>query len=283
MKTLRRLVRDPLAHFIGAGALLFLLYAGTVDPPEVVDSDRVVTVSRGTVNWMSTSWKSKSSREPTAEELKGLIDNYVRETIYYREALAMGLDDDDTIIRRRLAQKLEFLTQDIAQLAVASEEELKAYMGKSREKYETPAKITITHIYFSPDKRKGTAADDARAVLAKLENTGTDGAAELGDQFMLQRYYPEKSATELSREFGHAFGNAVLELEPASWHGPVESGYGSHLVYVHSRTDASMPEWDQIREKVKEDWLGAKREEISDRYYANLRERYEVVVVEEEE
>jgi len=282
MNTLRRLVRDPLVHFIGAGALLFGIYAATVEPPEVVDDDRVIRISRGTVDWLGSSWKNKYNREATPQELKGLTDNYLRETIYYREALAMGLDDDDTIIRRRMAQKLEFLTQDIAQLAVASEEELKAYMGTKRDKYETPAKVTVTHVYFSPDKRKGTAAEDARAELAKLGDAGPDGAAELGDQFMLQRYYPEKSAAELSREFGHAFGNAVIELKPGSWQGPVESGYGFHLVYVHSRSDASMPEWDAIREKVKEDWLSAKREEVGNRYYANLRERYEVIVEEEE-
>jgi len=282
MTTLRRLVRDPLVHFIGIGTLLFGLYASTVDPPEVADNDRVIRISRGTVNWLGTSWKNKHNRGATAQELKGLTDNYLRETIYYREALAMGLDADDTIIRRRLTQKLEFLTQDIAQLAVASEEELKAYMGTKRDRYETPAKVTVTHVYFSPDKRKGTAADDARAALAKLGGAGADGASELGDRFMLQHYYPERTASELSREFGHAFGDAVIELKPGSWQGPVESGYGSHLVYVHSRTDASMPDWDDVRKRVKEDWLAAKREEIGDRYYANLRERYEVIIEEEE-
>ena len=279
MTTLRRLVRDPLVRFLGVGALVFFLYASTVDPPAVEKDDtRVIRVTPGTIQWISDSWEKRYRRPPTPEELKGLVDGYVRETMLYREALAMGLDADDTIIRRRLAQKLEFLTQDVTRLATPSEEELKTYMEKNRTKYENPPLATITHIYFSPDKRGGKADDDARAVLAKLDNAGTDGASELGDRFMLQSYYPEKTAQDLGREFGHAFGNAVMELEIGAWQGPVESGYGQHLVYVHARTGATMPPWEEVRDKVKDEWMDAKREEISERYYASLRERYEVIL-----
>jgi len=275
---LRRLIRDPLVLFVGAGTVVYLLYASFVVTDAPVVEARIIRVTPGTIAWMTKSWEGRMSRPPTPAELKRLIDTYVRETVFYREALAMGLGADDTIVRRRLAQKLEFLTQDIAQPAVGSDAELKSYMEKNRAEYEIPARVTITHIYFNPDKRGENAADDARARLAKLKHAGTDGAAEFGDRFMLQSHYAEKSADELARLFGRALGQAVLKLPIGSWQGPVSSGYGVHLVYVHDKSEPAMPALEDVRERVKADWLAAKRTDISDRLYATLRERYEVIV-----
>ena len=165
---LRRLIRDPLVLFVGIGVAAYLLYAAFVDIDEPDDSERVIRISRGTVDWLKTTWESRIKRPPTDEEWNGLLESHIRETVLYREALAMGLDADDTIVRRRLAQKLEFLTLDLVQPAAPSEAELQAYMQSNRAPFEIPARVTITHIYFSPDQRGAKTESAARATLAKL-------------------------------------------------------------------------------------------------------------------
>jgi len=204
----------------------------------------------------------------------------LRETVLYREALSMGLDKDDTIIRRRLAQKLEFLAQDLIQPESPTEEKLKAYFTENIAKYRSPELITFTHVFLDPDKRDAATLDDAEKLKAKLVADKQDPAElrNVGDPFMLQRYYPERSEIELSKLFGGGFAKKVMQLEPDKWHGPVLSGYGTHLVYVHDRLEFPDPEIEQVAERVAEGWMNAKRAEMNDEYIDSLLSRYTVVI-----
>lgn len=194
----------------------------------------------------------------------------------------MGLDQDDTIVRRRLAQKLEFLVQDLVEVNPPSEEELSAYFEQHLADYREPDRITFTHVFVDPDRRGAETLGDAaeiREALEKLEDPA-DGAKDLGDPFMLQSYYPERTEAEISKLFGGEFANSVAGLDEGVWHGPILSGYGVHVVYVHGAQTFPQPGMSEVHERVVQDWTAAKREELNAEYYTRLLEKYDVVVEE---
>jgi hypothetical protein len=275
-------LRSPLLHFLVIGAAIYLLY-GIADRETTTASPNTITVTAGDIKWLQRSWQKRWNRPPTPQEQKGLIDQFVRETVMYREALAMGLDQDDVIIRRRLAQKLEFLFQDLADAVAPSTQELRDYFESNRDRYRDPSVLTLTHIFINPDLRGDRTLADAEALLARLAamDDPTQDAADLGDQFMLQRFYPQRSEMEIARLFGRDFARSVFELEPGQWHGPVQSGYGVHLVYVHDLLRSPAVSFDAVVERVTGDWQTDQRQTLNDKYVENLLSRYEVTVEDE--
>jgi len=203
--------------------------------------------------------------------------------VYYREALAMGLDRDDTIIRRRLAQKVEFLVQDLVATTPPTEAELERYFAEHPERYELPALTTFTHVFVDPDVHEDETHAVAAAVGAKLRalDPPTEGLDAIGDRFLLQRYYPERSEAEVTKLFGGGFARSLAELPPGRWEGPVLSGYGMHWVFVEARSDAELPPFDSVRERVAQDWEDERRLRFNEDYVARLRERYEIVIEDE--
>lgn len=159
-KIISKLLREPLVHFLLIGVAVFIVY-GLLAPKDNLATDTTVVVDQGEIEWMQTTWQKRWNRPPTKQELDGLIDQYVRETILYREALAMGLDQDDPIIRRRMAQKMDFLAQDLAVMNPPTEQELRQHFKDNMEAYKAPSSYTFTQIFFDPDKRGGTTLDDA--------------------------------------------------------------------------------------------------------------------------
>ena len=281
---LSRLIKEPLFHFLIIGLLIYGGYAW-LHAGDAPDDEQTITVGAGELSWLQTSFEKRWKRAPTPAELNGLVDEYVRETVLYREALAMGLDRDDTIVRRRLAQKLEFLVQDLVEVKEPTEEELEAYFEAHREDYREPDLVTFSHVFVDPDRRGEQTLQDAAAIrqaLEKLEDPA-QGAKKLGDPFMLQRYYPERNEAEISKLFGGEFAERVGELSEGIWHGPVLSGYGVHLVYVHGKQSFPRPSLAEVRERVLNDRTTAKRRELDDEYVARLREKYDVVIEDAEE
>ena len=272
-------LRSPLLHFLLIGAVVYLLY-GLTDSDTTLISPDTITVTAGDVAWMEDSWQKRWNRSPTPEERKGLIDQHVRETVLYREALAMGLEQDDVIIRRRLAQKLEFLFQDLADVVPPDDQELRTYFEANRDRYQDPDLLTFTHVFLDPDQRGDRTLADAEAMLAELgaQDDPTRDAADLGDLFMLQSYYPQRPESEVSKLFGREFARSVFELEPGQWHGPVLSGYGVHLVYVHDRLQSPPPDFDAVVERVAEDWQTDRRQAFNEKFVENLMSRYEVTI-----
>ena len=229
---------------------------------------------------MGAAWQKRYNRPPTAAERDGLIQQYIRETVLYREALAMGLEKDDVVIRRRLAQKLEFLAQDLASMVTPTEDDLQAYFDEHQERYQEPNRFTLTQVFIDPDKRGDATLPDAERIKAKLvaEGGAIEDAGALGDGFMLQNYYPEVSRLDIQKLFGSGFAEAVVELTPEQWHGPVLSGYGVHLVYVHERIEAPPPLFANVRERVLQDWQDDRRETLNEQFYAGLRDQYTIVI-----
>jgi hypothetical protein len=263
------------------GAAIYLLYGAFAEPvPEEVD--KTIVVSAGEIEWMQTAWQKRWNRLPTPEEFDGLIQQYIRETVLYREALTMGLNKHDQVIRRRLAQKLEFLAKDLVALTPPTDEELLTYFKAHQDRYQEPARYTFTQVFIDPDKRGDATLADAEKIKATLKarSDAIEDAGALGDTFMLQNYYPEKEQAEIQKLFGSGFAESLVELSVGQWHGPVLSGYGVHLVYVDNVSEPPAPVFAEVRERVMQDWKTEKGEELNEKFYVNLRDRYTVVIEE---
>lgn len=278
---LTRLAREPLAQFLIIGACIYGAYAAFGTPDEDA-GDRTIVVDANRIGGFIAAWERRWNRPPTRKELDGIVQQFVREDILYREAVAMGLDEDDPITRRRMAQKLEFLTKDIARLKEPQEGELEKYFEENAASYRKPDLITFSHVYLDPDKRGEGTLDDAAELLAKLRAAGEPdpGTLRSGDRFMLQSYYPARSEYEIRRQFGTGFAEAVMKLRPGQWHGPVLSGYGPHLVYVHALEIAPPPVFSAVRDDVLGNWQLAQQERFNAQYFESLKNRYEIVIEE---
>ncbi|MEA3302319.1 MAG: peptidylprolyl isomerase [Pseudomonadota bacterium] len=276
-----KLLREPLVHFMLIGAAIYLLYGVFAEQAPEAD-DKIIVVSAGEVEWMQTAWQKRWNRPPTAAEFDGLMQQYIRETVLYREALTMGLNKHDQVIRRRLAQKLEFLAKDLVALTPPGEEDLHSYFEEHKQRYQQPALYTFIQVFIDPDKRGDATLDDAQKIKAELIARGDeiDDAGSLGDSFMLQNYYPQKDQIEIQKQFGSGFTESLMELTPGQWHGPVLSGYGVHLVYVQAVSEPPAPKFAEVRERVEQEWKSDKGEELNEQFYESLREQYSVVIEE---
>ena len=277
-----RLLREPLLHFFLLGLAVFGLHAflNSDEGNGAVADPHLVEITSADIEWLRSTWNKKMGREPTAEELEGMTDAFIREEILYREAVSMGLDQHDTVVRRRMAQKMEFLFKDLAEMAEPTEEELQAWFDENRERYRAPALVSYTHVYFNGDQRGEKVLEDARKVLAELQKEGGDPAEApaRGDRFMLRSSYPLQGLDMTAREFGRGFADALAGLETGRWQDPVVSGYGLHLVYLHERIDSRLPELDEVRERVVMDLMTARREQVNTAAYREIKSKYQVLV-----
>ena len=269
-------LREPLVHFLALGAGLFLLFALLADSSG--RDDRVV-VSAARVELLARDFARTRQRPPSPEELGELVDAHVREEIYYREALAMGLDRDDPIVRQRMLQKLEFFADDRVAAVEPTETELRAYLKQFPETFRIAGEVTFRHIYFNRDERGGAAAADARRLRESLNADEEKADLEaLGDRLPLPRRYRNAPADKLAGRFGSIFVEQLAGLPVGEWAGPIESGYGLHLVRIESRQVGRVPELGEVRAAVEREWRAARRREAKAEYYRGLRERYEVIV-----
>ena len=273
----RRFWREPLTRFFAAGAGLFLLYAlvGNRAPTD----DRHIVIDRYELETLAALWQAQWRRPPTRDELSRLVVDRVREEVLYREALALDLDENDVLVRRRLAEKLEMALNDVAATAEPSDEDLRLYFESHADRYVEPPGLTLTHRFFSRDRRGGSAEADARAALEALVADGTVD----DDSFHAAKTLELEDADRLERIFGTEFRDAVVEhaarpLSRHAWFGPVPSAFGAHLVRVDAYTEGRPHTLDEIRETVLEDW---RRERVAAREaerYAEMRAGYEVEV-----
>ena len=257
-------LKDPLVAFLGIGAALFIA-ASWLDTDT---ANHIIDVDAAEVNRLTQQWNAQMGRSPTAEELEGLIKNFIQEEIYFREALRLSLDQGDIIVRRRLVQKLNFLTEDIAASQPPSEAALRAYYDANAERYRLPARYSFRHRYFSTDRRANAKAD-AEAALGNPEARG--------DPFMLQRAYAERSERAVGDLFGREFAAALAQLEAGPlWQGPIRSAYGWHLVKLEQVLPQAQPPFAEVASRVATDLTAQRREEANTAYYEALRSRYEV-------
>lgn len=273
MGRMRALLREPLVHFLLIGAALFVAFGLTRDPAGKAPNRIVVDAS--TVEQLAAQFRRTWLRPPTAEERAGLVESYVRDEVYYREALAMGLDQNDPQVRRRMRLKLEFLLEDLTAEEPPGDDVLRAYLQQHPERFRIEPQLSFQQVYLNPDRRTDPAAD-ARQLLADLQAGAAPEA--LGDPTMLPGEQTAVSRSEVARTFGEAFAQEVMALEPGAWAGPVYSGLGAHLVLVTGRREGRLPELAEVRAEVEREYLAQRREELKDLAYRKLREGYEVIV-----
>ncbi len=272
-----KLLREPLVHFLVLGSGLFLLFSMVGDSDDAPNGRIVVSTAR--VAQLTEIFKRTWQRPPTAEEMEGLIQEHIREEVYYREALAMGLDRDDTIVRRRLRQKLEFFTDDLMAAVDPTEEQLQAYLDENGDAFRIPVRSAFRQIYFNRDRRGKQATHDAESLLARLNGASSEvDTAGFGDSLMLPGDYDLVSEVEVAYRLGSEFAAALADLPVGRWSGPVESGFGLHLVLIRERQPGSLPALADVRETVEREWRNVRREEANEAFYRGLRDRYEVSV-----
>jgi len=273
---MKSFLREPLVHFLLLGATLFLIFEvfnNSVDP----QSSRIV-ITDGQVEFLKASYTRIRQRTPTDEELKGLIGGYVREEIYYREALALGLDKDDSVIRRRLRQKMELMSDDLAGIVVPSDEQLHKFLEINADKFRIEPGIAFRHVFLDVTQRGLSADDEAERLLEVLINEKNENAPDtLGDDLMYPKTFTLTPVSEIAKLFGKPFSLELTKIPPGKWSGPIQSGYGLHLVMVTKHVAGRLPQLDEIRETVEWEWSAANKKELKENIYRELSNKYTVV------
>ncbi len=278
---LRRAAREPLVHFVLLGAAMFVLFA-LVRKQADIEPDRIV-VTPSQVKHLATGFTLTWRRPPNAEELKGLVSDYIREEVYYREAVALGLERDDSVIRRRLQQKMEFVAQDVGSLAEPTDADLQAFIDKHPQQFQREERYTFEQRFFNPQRHPATMDRDIQAALAELRRANADDTvSDIGDTFLLADHFDAIPAGEVVKLFGEDFASSVRAAAPGQWMGPVKSGYGLHLVRLVAKSGSQPVALGDagVRESVRTAWSSAQRARINEAYYQRLLSRYTVVVEE---
>ena len=271
--SLKTLIREPLLHFVLIGAALFVLFE-LADDGSPAATDKRIVVSAGRIEQLTNIFSRTWQRPPTDQELEGLIDDFVLEEVYYRQAIAMGIDRDDTVIRRRLRQKLEFLTDDVAAASVPSEQELTAYLTANGESFRQDSSYSFQQVYISPDQ----PGDDFDRRIAELLAGLRSGDIEPGDGGLLPAALDGMPARAIDASFGAGFAAKLDELPIGQWQGPIESGLGLHLVRLESRVEGMLPALDDVRQIVEREWANEKRLETRRAINEALLAEYELAI-----
>ena len=274
---MKRLIREPLVHFLLLGAALFGLYGALNRAPQSEPSN--IVVSAGQIDHLAATFTRVWQRPPTPSELKGLIDQYVKEEILSREAIQLGLDQNDTVIRRRLQQKMEFIADDLVAAAEPSDAELADYLAKHSEDFVQERHFSFRHVFLNPEKRGEQLEADAAALLADLKRGGAQAdMTVLGDSLLLPREFTAEPQSGVASQFGQEFTAALGTLKPGEWSGPIRSSYGTHLVFVSGRSEGHLSALDDVREQVKRELVNDRRVEANRKFLDGLLAKYRVTI-----
>ncbi|MGO4834450.1 peptidyl-prolyl cis-trans isomerase, partial [Rhizobiaceae sp. 2RAB30] len=276
----QRLLHEPLVHFLVVGALLFGAYHFTRGETETAFDSQKIVLTEDDIRQLAVSWLAQGRPAPTTDQLRSLVDQRVTEEILFREAVAMGLDRDDQIIKRRLAQKMDFVAADLAAIDEPTKADLADWFSKNSDRFVLPPHLNFRHIYFSPDKHGGGAREAAAAALASISGKvpGSPELASVGDPFMFRDYYGDSTPEQVAKEFGPVFAETLFQLEPKSWQGPIQSGYGWHLVWIDSVEPGRVPAFEEVEMNVKSAWLDDRYREVKQTALEEMRSRYEVIL-----
>ncbi|MBR1237818.1 peptidyl-prolyl cis-trans isomerase [Bradyrhizobium sp. AUGA SZCCT0182] len=271
-----RLLREPLLQFLALGTILFALHGlvgkRSAEAPEkiVVSASRIANLGEG----FARTWQ----RPPSEQELQGLIEDYVRDEVFYREGRAAGLDRDDVIIRRRVRQKMEFLAEAMS-APEPTDEQLSSYLASNPEQFRIEDQITFHQVFLSATRRANTIESDSRQIANVLARADSNvPTAALGDPFLLGEEFRRVSPSKLSSIFGESFAKQISGMAQGKWQGPISSGFGQHFVFVSELNSGNLPPLDDVRPAVRREWENARRREAEQKLYASLRERYDIVV-----
>lgn len=258
------------------GTILFTIYPlvdkrGAEAPEKIVVSTiQIANLADG----FSRTWR----RPPSKEELENLIENYIRDEVFYRAGRAAGLDRDDVVIRRRVRQKMEFLAEEIS-VPEPSEIELGSFLATNPDRFRTEDRLSFNHVFLSPTRRADTIDRDLKQVGAAVSGAATpSSAAELGDPFLLGAEFNAVSPRDVASTFGDGFARRVFSVELGRWHGPIASSFGQHFVFATDRSYGGVPPLDAVRAAVVREWTNARRSEAEQKLFRSLRDRYEITI-----
>ena len=273
----QRIIREPLLHFLLLGAAIFAVHHGMPNRDEG-ERGRIV-ITQGQIEHLATGFAMIWKRQPTADELAGLVRDHVREEVYCREAMAMGLEKDDTVIRRRLRQKMEFITDDLAAQVQPTDADLSAYLEAHPEQFRVGPRFTFQQVYLNPALHGTNLLRDGNHLMAQLPADGarTDASAQ-GDASLLENRFNAMLVREVAGQFGEKFANALAGLKPGQWHGPLESSYGQHWVWVSDRTEGRIPPLSEVHDAVRREWENIRRMEANEKVYQDMLKRYVITI-----
>ncbi len=266
---LQRLAREPLLHFLVIGAVLFGAIAGAQSMRRPT-----VRLEARDLEQLAAFWEMQTQRPPTRQELASIIQDRVDEELMAREAIRLGLDKDDMIVRRRLAQKMAFASEDVDAIPEPDEADLQTFYDQHRDRYATPARLALRHVYFSQDRTGTSPPVAARETLARLQA----GEPAAGDPALLPLTYADIAVADLLRDYGPEFTKAAREAPIGAWIGPVASPYGLHLIQVQRRLASETLPLASVRAEVRDAWMAEQRQIKTRAFRLGLRKKYKVEI-----
>jgi hypothetical protein len=276
---LRAWLSEPLLQFLLAGGLIFASYQYLTPEAGRTDQSLQIFITKDDIRQIALAWLAQGRGRPTPDQMKALIDQKVGEEVLFREAMAMGLDKGDEIIKRRLAQKMDFLAADVAALQSPSEPELRAWFTKNADRFAQPSRVSFRHVYFSLDRGPGARDVAATALTLLAGKPGNfDPPAGFSDPFMFRDYYSERTSEQVAKEFGPEFARALFQVKSGAWQGPIPSGYGWHLVFIEAIEPTHTPAFEEVAPDVKSAWLDERQRQIKQAAFEVMRGRYQVFI-----
>ncbi len=266
------ILREPLLHFLLIGAGLFFIYYQLNDSTS--DDENQIHITKANLDMLDKQWIDTKGRAPSAEEKKSQLDNFIQEEILYREALSKGLDKNDKTIHTHLAKKMKFILDDRSIISEPTDAELKEFLSKNSSKFTEPASISFNQVLFTKTAESKDINEDAQEFLKRLKKSTSPKVSTVGDLVELTK----KGITNI---YGEEFAYNIFSISEKSWQGPVESKRGIHLIYIHSRKDATLPEFSKIKKLVTIEWRRQKRDEANKIFYKELRKNYQIIIDED--
>lgn len=275
---LKEFLKEPFLHFVLIGVGLFLLY-GLVNEDTAPDDDTIL-VTQGQISTISTIFQKTWQRPPTQKELDGLIEDFIKEEVFYREATRLGMDNDDVIIRRRMRQKMEFVAEDMSSIIEPTDEQLEEYLQAHVDEFLIPPVFSFQQVYINPDEHSNDLDSYISGLLQRLNSDANISPSSLSDRLMLDPAYASVTPFEVSRVFGNEFADRLVTLERNRWVGPVRSGYGFHLIRIDVFEEGREPSLDEVVTELEREYMNAQRIEMLDLFYQRLAEKYDVIIEE---
>lgn len=274
----QRFLTEPLLHFVIVGVVLFGAYHLLAPASEAVVDQHAINLTKDDVRQLAVTWLAQGRPTPTPDEIRSLMDHKVTEEILFREAVSLGLDRDDEIIKRRLAQKMDFLAADLATLDEPDNAKLKEWYSQHSDRFALAPHLSFRHLYFSFDKHGDAAREAAAAAIPAISGKPADSpeVASVADPFMFRNYYGDATPDQMAKEFGPDFAKALFTLKSGSWQGPVQSGYGWHLIWVDSIEPGHVPAFEEVSPAVRSAWVDERYEEVKSNALKEMRSRYVV-------
>ncbi len=272
---MKKILKEPLFHFLLIGAFLFLLF-DVVNTSETDSKD--IIIDQSDIEQLVNTWEMQWKRKPTIEELSNLLQSNIKQEVFYLEALNMNLDHNDEIIKRRLSQKMEFLSNDLASMTKPSDTELKEYFDEHEEKYLTPYVYSFYQIPFTLDSSGKDYFKKAESVLKNNQDATFEVMKAKADRFIFPNEYVNTTSDRLAKQLGSDFSNALETVATNVWVGPMDSGFGTHLVFITTKEVPKKPEFESVRNEIERDFAYDKEKQVNQAVYDQMKKGYRIVI-----